>query len=68
MTMLVKSKGFKQVVNVKRFVAKICAYLDILLDIQVRYKVVHLEDVSKMLSSVKGQCLFVHIGSLFAVY
>lgn len=67
-TMLVKPKGFKQVVNVKRVVAKICAYLDILLDIQVRYKVVHLEDITQVLSSVKGQCLFVHVGCFFAVY
>lgn len=67
-TMLVKPKGFKQVVNVKRVVAKICAYLDILLDIQVRYKVLHLEDITQVLSSVKGQCLFVHVGCFFAVY
>ena len=64
---LVKPQRFQDIVHVQRVVAEVRAGLDVLLDIEVRDKVVHLEYVPEVAAAVIRQRLFLHILDLFAV-
>ena len=66
--MLLKSQGGEHLFDIKRMIREIRAHFDILLHIQVRDQVVHLEYVAKVLPPVAGQLLFVHVLELVTVY
>ena len=66
--MLVKTERFQYFIRVKRIVAQICAYFNILLDVEVGYEIVLLEDISEVLPAIQRQPFLVHICGLFAVY
>ena len=65
--MLVKAECFQKIVNIQRIIAEICSDFNVFLDIKVRYEVIHLKNISQMLSAVKSKSLFVHVLGLFAV-
>ena len=68
MTVLVQPQGFQYVVHVKRVVAEVRAGFNVLLYVEIRDKVVHLEYVAQVPAAVVGQRLFLHVLDLFAVY
>ena len=65
---LVQPQGFQYVVHVKRVVAEVCAGFNVLLYVEIRDKVVHLEYVAQVPAAVVGQRLFLHVLDLFTVY
>ena len=67
MAVLIQPQRFQQVVYVQRIVAQIRTDFHILLDIQVRDQIVHLENIPQMLPAVQRQILFVHFPNGFPV-
>ena len=65
---LEKSEYLQKLVNIERLIGEVCARLDILLYIQVRDKIVHLENVAEVLAPVIGERLFAEVFEPVAIY
>ena len=65
--MVLQSQCGDDLFDVERRIGQVCAYLDVLLDVQVGYQVVHLEDIPEMLPSIDRKLLLVHVFQLVAV-
>ena len=64
--MLIQTERMQKFINIQRIIRQVRAHLDILLHIQVRNQIVHLEHITEMFSAVLRQLLLTHILKLVA--